>query len=132
MREATTVPLLVWSRAFPAVPAQVREAREFLSAILDGCSAADDAVLCVSELAANAIVHSRSRAPGGQFLVRVRRHGDDLRVEVTDQGGPWAQPADTDQRGGRGLLIVDRLTRSWGRAGDDRSRWTVWFEMGCG
>jgi len=132
MREATTVPLLVWSRAFPAVPAQVREAREFLSAILDGCAAADDAVLCVSELAANAIVHSRSRAPGGQFLVRVRRHGDDLRVEVTDQGGPWAQPADTDQRGGRGLLIVDRLTRSWGRAGDDRSRWTVWFEMGCG
>jgi serine/threonine-protein kinase RsbW len=131
MREATTAPLLVWSRAFPAVPARVREAREFLSAILNGCSAADDAVLCVSELAANAIVHSRSREPGGQFLVRVRRHRDDLRVEVTDQGGPWAQPADSGPHNGRGLLIVDRLTRSWGRAGDDRSGWTVWFEMEC-
>ena len=36
MRETSTAPLLAWSRVFPAVPAQVREARQFLSGILDG------------------------------------------------------------------------------------------------
>jgi len=131
MREATTAPLLAWSRAFPAIPAHVREARQFLSAILDGRPAADDAILCLSELVANAIVHSRSREPGGQFSVRVRLHGSDLRVEVSDQGGPWAQPAHADEHSGRGLLIVGKLARDWGRAGDEQAGWTVWFEMEC-
>ena len=54
MREAATARLLVWSRAFPAIPAQVREARQFLSAILDGRPSADDAIVCLSELVTNA------------------------------------------------------------------------------
>ena len=118
MRKTTTAPLLVWSRAFPAIPAQVREARQFLSAILDGRPAADDAIVCLSELVANATVHSRSREPDGHFSVRVHLHGCHLRVEVSDQGGPWAQPAHTDERNGRGLLIVDQLTQAWGLTGE--------------
>lgn len=131
MREATATPLLVWSRAFPAVPAQVRETRQFLSAILDGRPMADDAILCLSELVANAVVHSRSREPDGQFSVRVHLRDSHLRVEVCDQGGPWAQPPHTDERNGRGLLIVDQLARNWGRTGDEQAGWTVWFEMEC-
>jgi hypothetical protein len=46
MHQTTTAPLLVWSRAFPA---QVREARQFLSAILDGRPATSDAILCLSD-----------------------------------------------------------------------------------
>jgi anti-sigma regulatory factor (Ser/Thr protein kinase) len=131
MCETTTAALLVWSRVFPAIPAQVGEARQFLSAILEGRSAAADAILCLSEVVTNATVHSRSREPGGRFRVRVQLHGSDLRVEVSDQGGPWAQPSHTDERNGRGLLIVDQLTRAWGLTGNDRTGWTVWFEMEC-
>jgi serine/threonine-protein kinase RsbW len=131
MHQTTTAPLLVWSRAFPAVPAQVREARQFLSAILAGSPAATDAVLCLSELVTNAIVHSRFRESGGRFCVRVQLQGSHLRVEVTDEGGPWAQPVNTDERNGRGLLIVGQLARGWGRSGNDQTGWTIWFEMEC-
>ena len=93
MRETSTAPLIGWSRAFPATPAQVREARQFLAGILDGHPATDDAVLCLSELVTNATIHSRSREPGGHFRVRAERHGSRVRVEVTDQGGPWEQSA---------------------------------------
>jgi serine/threonine-protein kinase RsbW len=131
MREATTAPLLAWSRVFPAVPGQVREARQFLSAILDDRPAADDAILCLSELVTNATVHSRSRERDGHFSIRVQLHGGRLRVEVSDQGGPWAQPAQADERNGRGLLIVDQLACAWGRAGNGQAGWTIWFEMEC-
>jgi serine/threonine-protein kinase RsbW len=132
MHQTATAPLLVWSRVFPAIPAQVREARQFLSAILDGRSAATDAILCLSELVTNSTVHSRSREPDGHFCVRVQLRDNHLRVEVSDQGGPWAQPVKTDERNGRGLLIVDQLARAWGRTGNDQTGWTIWFEMECG
>jgi anti-sigma regulatory factor (Ser/Thr protein kinase) len=131
MCETATAPLLASSRVFPAIPAQVREARQFLSAILDGRPAAADAILCLSELVTNATVHSRSREPDGHFRVRVQLHGTHLRVEVSDQGGAWAQPSHTNERNGRGLLIIDQLTRNWGLTGNDRTGRTIWFEMEC-
>jgi serine/threonine-protein kinase RsbW len=132
MRDTTTAaPELAWSRAFAATPAQVREARRFLAAILNGRTAADDAVLCLSELAANALIHSRSRQPGGHFTVRAKMHGDHLRVEVHDQGGPWTWLPRDDEPHGRGLLIVSEMSRSWGRIGDSATGWIVWFEMHC-
>jgi hypothetical protein len=45
MRETTTAPLIGWSRAFPATPEQIRAARQFLTGILAGHPATDDAVL---------------------------------------------------------------------------------------
>ena len=111
-------------------PAQIREARRFLATILDGCPAADDALLCLSELATNALLHSRSREPGGCFTVHAQRQGNHLRVEVHDQGGPWTPPALTNpgEQNGRGLAIVSELAHAWGRSGDEAG-WTVWFEI---
>ena len=109
--------------------AQASEARHFLSAILDGHPAADDAVLCLSELVTNACLHSHSGQPGGSFTVRIQLDGGRLRVEVTDDGGPWLWPADSDEQHGRGLLIVTQLATAWGREGDRRAGWTVWFEL---
>jgi anti-sigma regulatory factor (Ser/Thr protein kinase) len=130
MHETAAAPVLGWSRAFPALPAQVREARRFLSAILDDRPAANDAILCVSELAANATTHSDSRRPGGHFTVRAGIHGGLLRVEVQDDGGPWARPVRRrDSQHGRGLLIVAALAHDWGRDGDGTTGWIVWFEM---
>lgn len=130
MRETSTAPLIGWSRAFPATPAQVRAARQFLAGILDGHPATDDAVLCLSELATNATIHSHSRQPGGHFRVRVERYASHVRVEVTDQGGPWKRSAKEDEQNGRGLLVVAQLARNFGRTGDDQAGWTVWFECG--
>jgi len=67
MRETSSAPLITWSRDFPALPEQAREARRFLASLLDGHPAADDAVLCLSELVTNACLHSRSRQPGGRY-----------------------------------------------------------------
>jgi anti-sigma regulatory factor (Ser/Thr protein kinase) len=128
MHEVTMAPPLVWSRSFPAAAAQIRETRRFLAGILADLPEADDAVLCLSELATNATVHSRS-LDGGHYTVRVELHSQHLRVSVRDQGGPWAPPGPGDERHGRGLLIVSRLASSWGRDGHSADGWTVWFEM---
>jgi anti-sigma regulatory factor (Ser/Thr protein kinase)/DNA-binding XRE family transcriptional regulator len=128
---ARATPLLAWSRTFPATAQQVRETRRFLAAILEGCPATEDALLCLSELVTNALLHSRSSESGGSFTVQAQRHGNHLRVEVRDQGGPWAPPTLTGPAGlnGRGLAIVGQLARTWGRSGDETG-WTVWFETG--
>jgi serine/threonine-protein kinase RsbW len=128
---ALPVQPLAWSRTFPATPLQVREARRFLTRVLDGRPAADDAALCLGEVAANATIHSRSR-DGGHFTVRAQIYGGRLRVEVLDEGGSWSRPVHRrDGQHGRGLLIVAALAHDWGRAGDSEAGWRVWFEMDC-
>jgi serine/threonine-protein kinase RsbW len=126
------VPLIAWSRAFPGTPMQVREARRFLSTIVAGQPAADDAVLCLSELVTNAALHSRSGRPGGQFTVRVEMNENSLRIEVRDEGGSWQAAGAPDEQHGRGLSIVRQLARAWGRDGDSETGWRVWYELDCG
>ncbi len=129
----TAAPVITWARTFPAVPAQVREARRFLAGLLDTGPAADDAVLCLSELASNATQHGRSGQPGGQFTVRVRRDGANLRVAVADDGGPWAGPPGTGlppaSQHGRGLAIVAALSHAWGVSENSDGGRVVWFEL---
>ena len=115
-------------RVFPGEAGQVREARRFLAGLLDGCPAGDDALLCVSELATNAVLHSNSARPGGRFTVIAAVRAGRLRVGVTDEGGPWGQERDGGGQGGRGLLIVGRLATRWGRDDGGAGR-TVWFEI---
>jgi serine/threonine-protein kinase RsbW len=131
----------VTARVFAGDAGEVRAARRFLAGVLGGCPAAGDALLCVSELATNAVLHSRSGRPGGRFTVRATRQAGSVRVEVTDEGGPWGHERDGDgQRGGgrgargreeqsgRGLLIVGELASRWGRDDSSAGR-TVWFEI---
>jgi anti-sigma regulatory factor (Ser/Thr protein kinase) len=115
---------------FPAAAGQVREARRFLAGVLDGCPAADDVVVCVSELATNAVLHSRSGRDGGRFAVRALAGAGRLRVEVSDEGGPWQPGVDGNGQHGRGLVIVATLAARWGRDGGTDGR-TVWFEIDC-
>ena len=116
-------------RAFVAQPLQVAHARRFIAGVLTGLSAADDVVLCVSELASNAVLHSSSRAPGGHFVIRawISAAGR-IRTEVEDCGGPWVPDTEQDEERGRGLLIVARLATRWGITGSDRGR-VAWLEL---
>jgi anti-sigma regulatory factor (Ser/Thr protein kinase) len=89
---------------------------------------ADEVVLCASELAANAALHSRSRLPGGTFTVRIRINpGDHARIEVEDDGGPWT-PQVSDPTGHRGLDVVRALASAWG-VNDDRTSRTAWARL---
>lgn len=126
---APAAPWTTWSRTFPARRGEVGRARRFLAAILDDCPQAQDAVLCLSELAANAVLHSRSCRPGGQFTVRVGRAPDRLTVEVTDEGGPWLAPGGGCN--GRGLAIVEAVAEDLriGDPGADSLARTVAFDM---
>ena len=129
MPTKAAVPLVAWSRVFPGTPAQAREARRFLATILAGQDAADDAVLCLSELVTNATLHSNSGRPGGQFTVRVEMNGNLFRIEVHDEGGVWHGPGAPDEQHGRGLNIVSQLAVAWGRDGDSETGWIVWYEI---
>ncbi|MEU6578817.1 ATP-binding protein [Streptomyces sp. NPDC046805] len=87
---------------------------------------ADDVLLCVSELATNAIVHGVP--PGRGFLLRVRYDGDVLRVETHDSGSGVPRVADEADEGGRGLLLVAALADKWG-VGERRPGKAVWCEF---
>ncbi|MFJ5276141.1 ATP-binding protein [Streptomyces parvulus] len=94
---------------------------------------ADDVLLCVSELATNALVHGVP--PGRGFLLRLERCGDGVRVEVHDSGEgvpaiPRAEVREPGE-GGRGLLLVSELADKWGVGERDPGK-VVWFEMGGG
>lgn len=121
-----------WSRTFQAKLDQVREARRFLTAILNGHPATEKAVACVSELAANSVRHSRSADPGGTFSIRVYRRGPAIRVEVRDDGGPWANRLE-DPEHGRGLKVVESLSDQRGISiqgpPDNPVQRTTWYEI---
>jgi serine/threonine-protein kinase RsbW len=120
-----------WDRTFPGHAQEVWEVRRFITACLGDCPTADDVLICMSELAANAVVHSNSRLPGGAFTVRASKSQlGRIRVEITDQGGPWSPTTVTDDQRGRGLAIVASLAAAWGINGQDDGR-TAWFELDC-
>jgi anti-sigma regulatory factor (Ser/Thr protein kinase) len=118
------------SRIYLGSADQLREVRAFLGEVLHGCPMADDAVLLASEIAANAVQHSDSRKPGGEFTVRAEAYeGDYLCVEVEDQGGPWTVPEARSDGRGHGLRIVGELADDWGCDGDATTGWAVWFRL---
>jgi anti-sigma regulatory factor (Ser/Thr protein kinase) len=115
-------------RAFPGKPEQVALARRFVAGVLDGCPAADTAVLLASELAANALSHTRSGA-GGSFDVIVWRGVTAACIAVLDDGTaqvPAPGPADRLAEAGRGLALVNALAARWGHCGGTTGR-AVWF-----
>ena len=79
---------------YPGTAEHISSVRADLRPLLHDCPVADDVVLCASELAANAALHSNSRLRGGTFTVRILvSRGDFIRIEVRDNGGSWTRPA---------------------------------------
>ncbi len=82
----------------------------------------EDAKTIASELVNNAYLHGE-----GRIELRVWAVQDRLRIEVIDQGHvDNLVPNYADRPGGRGLIIVDRLSDRWGmREGTTH----VWAEV---
>ena len=113
---------------YPGSAEHIRAVRADLRPLLDGCPMAHDVILCASELAANAALHSNSRLADGTFTVRAEiSPGHHARIEVEDNGGPW-NPAITDSTGHHGLDIVRALAADWGTRGDHTTR-TTWAQF---
>ncbi len=120
-----TLALRASAVTYPGSTEHIRTVRDDLRRLLRDCPIADEVILCASELAANAALHSRSCLPGGTFTVRARvTPGDHAHVEVEDNGGPWT-PGTSGPAGHHGLDIVRAFATDWGIEGNRATR-TIW------
>lgn len=115
----------------PCAPASVAFARRALSDDLRAAGVFDhavgDAVLVVSELVSNAILHAYP-LPGERVKVAWVVDGGWLEVAVSDGGSattPQAGRPTTASVSGRGLAIVAHISQTWGVRTDDVGL-TVW------
>lgn len=109
-------------------------AREHLLGYLDRADTstrASDAVLVVSELVTNSVLHADVDARQALSL-ELTRSDHHLRIAVTDTGsalGPRLLPADPDRPGGLGLRMVDQLSVAWGVDREPAGVTRVWCEL---
>jgi anti-sigma regulatory factor (Ser/Thr protein kinase) len=121
---------ITFERAYSGTADQSRQVRADLTGIAGQCPVVDELVLLASELAANAILHSRSGHPDRSFTVRATLYpGNYAWVEVIDQGGAWTAGEHDDEHG-RGLAVVAAIAGdgNWGIDGDSASR-AAWFRL---
>jgi anti-sigma regulatory factor (Ser/Thr protein kinase) len=117
------------STSLPPEPSSARACRRFLTAALAQWGAdqfADDAVLLLSELVTNAVLHART-----DIEVIVRLDGNVLRVEVTDGNPqlPNVRHYSVLSGTGRGLALVAGTARDWAAERLPAGGKKVWFEL---
>src|SRR5262245_9075643 len=114
-------------RVFPNAPSGVRDARCFVADALRGAEpeVLEAAVLMVSELATNAVVHTSS-----PFDIGIDQFDHEVRISVTDHGDgtPRLRTAGPNDTNGRGLGIVAAFAVEWGVDHAPHSK-TVWFTV---
>ena len=120
-------------RVLPGTPESASAARSMTRQLLgEGHPSAETVQLVVSELVANAIVHSKSGAPGGTVTVALCPGPGGILVQVRDDGGPSephlsgvATEGGNGAEHGYGLLLVDALADRWGTISspDGRITW---------
>jgi anti-sigma regulatory factor (Ser/Thr protein kinase) len=117
------------SRSFEADPQSATFVRKYVRDSLENwCVASDDAVLLANELATNAIVHTH-----GDFVVEVSVFESTCRIGVVDHDPhrPRVNAALPSDPSGRGLALVDALSKSWGVESRDDGK-AVWFDVSVG
>ncbi|MFG2354941.1 SpoIIE family protein phosphatase [Streptomyces sp. NPDC048521] len=113
-------------------PDRIAEARHHLRELLHDWLCAeqvDSAVLLVSEMVTNVLVHTDADA---LLLAEVTGDGDRrrLRVEVTDAGDdlPHKRRPGELASSGRGLMLIELLADAWGVDPRGRGK-SIWFEL---
>ncbi|MCT9934149.1 ATP-binding protein [Planotetraspora sp. A-T 1434] len=110
------------------------------SATTNTAPPAEEAEWVTAELAANAVLYSRSGLPGRFFVMEVLRGIHEARITVYDRGGggtPAVQarrPGQEVSEHGHGLRGVRRLAAQCGVRGDAVSGHAVWAQLAltCG
>jgi two-component sensor histidine kinase len=119
----------MFRRGYGLDPTSVAASRRFVGESLADLPASvqEAAVLMVSELATNAIVHAITG-----FGVNIARTDSEVRVEVDDLGGgmPESRVPLTSDPHGRGVQIIQTLSDEWGVIEcDGEMGKTVWFSV---
>lgn len=133
---ATIAPRREYWFGLPALRTSARSARDTVRDRLRAWKvpgdALCDAVLLVSELTTNAVLHTDS----GHVLCGLTLTGDErrLRIELHDDGRTPVSPpehrAGPGEECGRGLFLVQQLADRWGSARSTRSEGkVVWAEL---
>jgi anti-sigma regulatory factor (Ser/Thr protein kinase) len=114
------------TRTFACRPAAVSAARELVRSTLDGHDAEliDAAELMTSELVSNCVRHA-----GTDFEVRISAC-EEVRIEVRDsgRGSPRVLSPTPREPSGRGLQIVETMSRRWGVIAEPTGK-VVWFTI---
>jgi anti-sigma regulatory factor (Ser/Thr protein kinase) len=107
--------------------------RAAVRSLLEGCDAQETVVHLLSELSANAVVHSRSGQADGEFIVRLQHApGDCVWGEVEDASSEqWGGDLTASARERSGLFIVMALASACGVADRPRGRRAVWICISC-
>ena len=117
-----------WSHeaAFAAEPANVSEVRDFVATHLvahDLTGLVPDVLLVVSELATNAMAHART-----PFAVTLSQLDGKVLVAIRDSssGVPLRAAPQVMDLNGRGLMLVELLSREWGVDVEGPGSKSVW------
>lgn len=102
-------------------------ARGYLASV--GVAEPDAAVLLVSELVANAVLHPAVGTRSIELRVDVDGGVVHIEVEDADPRPPVARPHHIDDEFGRGLVIVERLAEHWGWAPVAGNGKKVWCDV---
>jgi two-component sensor histidine kinase len=126
-----------WRRVFPGRADQVPLARQFAMFLFAETSIASEVGFVVTELATNAVRHTRSGQQGGRFTVELVLGGLAY-VGVSDLGGggyptvrydPLNGPVEREN--GRGLRAVSQIAAMLGVHGSPVEGHTVWADLIC-
>jgi anti-sigma regulatory factor (Ser/Thr protein kinase) len=113
-------------RSFECRPEAVSAARRFVREALsgEGADVIDAAELMASELTSNCVRHAETSF---DVSVHVR---EDIKVEVRDTGGgePRRLSPGPEEPSGRGLMIVQAMSDSWGVEAASAGK-KVWFKL---
>ncbi|ATL29232.1 ATP-binding protein [Streptomyces formicae] len=113
MHEYMSTAARVWGLTCPGFPEEVSRARRWTRDILAGSPLAEDAELIVSELSANAILHTASGRSAGSFHLALAVSSQVITLSITDDGdvetAPKARRPDEEATHGRGLGMVSTL-----------------------
>jgi anti-sigma regulatory factor (Ser/Thr protein kinase) len=128
-RSPVRAPLL---RVLPGRPESVSAAREIARQVLgDANPATETAMLLVSELVTNSVMHSKSGEPGGSVTIALCEGPAGVLIQVCDDGGPSEPRVSAiaagdagDAEHGYGLLLVDVLADRWGTISSPEGRVT--------
>jgi len=117
---------LVERLQLPPEPSSAGMARRFVASSFGaGSEVAELAILLVSELASNAVLHART-----DFELVVDLDGSRVRIEVHDENPalPVLKDYVAESVTGRGLHIVAASADTWGFHASDGGK-VVWFEL---
>ena len=112
----------------PPRPSSAREARRFVARALKDAvpESREVGILLASELVTNALLYAQ-----GRIVLEVAPSGGNYRISVHDPMPGDVAPRDVlpTATSGRGLMLVEQLSASWGVKSPADSGKDVWFEV---